>query len=52
MQPKYIILKILLFIAFQCPKMEAQVKSIYHEGWIDFNKNGKMDVFEDPTQPI
>ena len=27
-------------------------QSIYHKGWIDFNKNGKMDVFEDPTQPI
>ena len=27
-------------------------KSIYHQGWIDFNKNGKMDVFEDPSQPI
>ena len=25
---------------------------IYHGGWIDFNKNGKMDVFEDPSQPI
>jgi beta-glucosidase len=27
-------------------------KSIYHKDWIDFNKNGKMDVFEDPLQPI
>jgi beta-glucosidase len=27
-------------------------KNIYHNGWIDFNKNGKMDVFEDPSQPI
>ena len=25
---------------------------IYHEGWIDFNKNGKKDIFEDPTQPV
>jgi beta-glucosidase len=25
---------------------------IYHEGWIDFNKNGKKDVFEDPAQPV
>lgn len=23
--------------------------SIYHKGWIDFNKNGKMDVYEDPS---
>src|SRR5664279_4069504 len=32
--------------------LHAQAKSIYHEGWIDFNKNGKMDVFEDPAQPV
>ncbi len=30
----------------------AQQKSIYNHGWIDFNKNGKKDVFEDPSQPI
>ena len=24
-------------------------KDIYHKGWIDFNKNGRKDVFEDPT---
>ena len=22
-------------------------KSIYHKGWIDFNKNGVMDIYED-----
>ena len=27
-------------------------KNIYHDGWIDFNKNGKKDVFEDPKQSI
>lgn len=27
-------------------------QSIYQDGWIDFNKNGKKDVFEDPTQEI
>jgi len=32
--------------------LQAQDKNIYHKGWIDFNKNGKMDVFEDPSQPI
>ena len=26
--------------------------SIYHSNWIDFNKNGIKDIFEDPTQPI
>src|SRR5216117_1546799 len=30
----------------------AQQKNIYHEGWIDFNKNGKMDLFEDPKQLV
>ena len=28
----------------------AQRNSIYHKGWIDLNKNGKMDLFEDPNQ--
>ena len=35
-----------------CFTTSAQEKSIYHKGWVDFNKNGKMDVFEDPSQPI
>ncbi|WP_338357787.1 glycoside hydrolase family 3 N-terminal domain-containing protein [Yeosuana marina] len=30
----------------------AQKKSIYHKGWIDFNKNGVKDVFEDPEAEI
>jgi beta-glucosidase len=30
----------------------AQKQSIYHQGWIDFNKNGVKDIFEDPMQPI
>jgi beta-glucosidase len=30
----------------------AQQKNIYHKGWVDFNKNGKMDVFEDPSQTV
>jgi beta-glucosidase len=30
----------------------AQQKNIYHKGWVDFNKNGRMDVFEDPSQTI
>lgn len=32
--------------------LKAQVINIYHDGWIDFNKNGRMDVFEDPGQPV
>jgi beta-glucosidase len=30
----------------------AQQKNIYQKGWIDFNKNAVMDVFENPSQPI
>lgn len=30
----------------------SQSKSIYHGAWIDFNKNGRKDIFEDTTQPI
>ena len=26
-------------------------KDIYRDGWIDLNKNGRKDVYEDPTQP-
>lgn len=26
----------------------SQSKSIYQKGWIDFNKNGKMDIYENP----
>ncbi|MEI8039348.1 MAG: glycoside hydrolase family 3 C-terminal domain-containing protein [Verrucomicrobiota bacterium] len=25
--------------------------ALYHDGWIDFNKNGSKDVFEDPAAP-
>lgn len=26
--------------------------NIYHKGWIDFNKNGKMDLYENPKAPL
>ena len=31
--------------------IDSKKAEIYHEGWIDFNKNGRKDVFEDPKQP-
>lgn len=36
------------------PSMEAfpQKKEIYQKGWIDFNKNEKKDVYEDPSQSV
>ena len=27
-------------------------KEIYHKGWIDYNKNGVKDVYEDPSAPV
>lgn len=27
---------------------DVTAKGIYHKGWMDFNKNGKMDVYENP----
>lgn len=30
----------------------AQKGKIYHKGWIDFNKNGRMDVYENPKAPL
>lgn len=35
-----------------CLPLLAQKSSIYHQGWIDLDKNGKKDVYEDPSQPI
>lgn len=31
---------------------EKPGKDIYHKDWIDFNKNGLKDVYEDPTKSI
>ncbi|RYE36604.1 MAG: beta-glucosidase [Sphingobacteriaceae bacterium] len=46
--------KILLALAlgFCVHQASAQQKNIYKKGWIDFNKNGKKDVFEDPAEPV
>ena len=40
--------------SFSLPAQEsaATKKSIYHDTWIDLNKNGRMDVYEDPKAPI
>lgn len=38
-------------ISSACESSE-QPKNIYHDEWIDFNKNGQLDIFEDRTQPI
>jgi len=45
--------KVFLFIfSIMALAAASQQKDIYHKGWIDFNKNGKMDIYEDPSQPL
>ena len=40
-------------LLFAQPSSSAQdKKSIYHQGWIDLNKNGRMDVYENQRAPI
>lgn len=39
----------------ECMQLSKPVmthKEIYHDGWIDLNKNGKKDVYEDSAQPV
>ncbi|MBB5438395.1 beta-glucosidase [Pedobacter sp. AK017] len=48
---KYKSFSMLAFV-FLVTTADAQIKNIYHKGWIDFNKNGRMDVFEDPSRPV
>ena len=38
------------FIAFG--NVYSQSLNIYKKGWIDFNKNGVKDVYEDASQPL
>ena len=41
-----------LFASAQHRSPEPPGTAIYHDGWIDFNKNGIKDIFEDPAQPV
>jgi beta-glucosidase len=42
----------LLIVALSCVVIGQDGTSIYHDGWIDFNKNGVKDVYEDPSADI
>ena len=41
----------LILFLFVCPLI-AEAQSIYHKGWVDFNKNGRKDIYEDPSRPV
>jgi beta-glucosidase len=45
-----IVVLILLLNFF--PQTQSPKKDIYHSGWIDLNKNGRMDVYENPKIDI
>lgn len=52
MKKRHLLLTAILSIQFIFLSAGNPHKNIYHEGWIDFNKNGKMDVYENPKAPI
>lgn len=50
-------LSLLLCLLLLAPCVNAgnkrqKTKAIYHKEWIDFNKNGLKDIYEDPTRDI
>jgi len=48
-----LVLSILLIgLSVSLPAQDKASKSIYHGGWIDLNKNGRMDVYENSAAPI
>lgn len=42
----------ILCLGMALSSLSAQTKSIYKKNWIDFNKNGVKDIYEDPTASI
>ncbi len=38
--------------SFPSQKLYKPLNEIYHKGWIDINKNGVKDIYEDPSQTI
>ena len=47
-----LLLAIVLVLPAFAAKKQVKPSKIYHKGWIDLNKNGRMDVYEDPSAPI
>jgi len=46
---KFAALAACLFCAATAPAADT---NIYHDGWIDLDKNGKKDAYEDPSRPV
>ncbi|MDO7135573.1 glycoside hydrolase family 3 N-terminal domain-containing protein [Algibacter lectus] len=49
---KYYKITLALAVSFLFTGMKPDNKDIYRKGWIDFNKNGAKDVFEDSKAPL
>ena len=45
-------LSVAINFLFCTPISGGTPDGIYHKGWIDFNKNGKMDLYENPKAPL
>lgn len=45
-------LSVAITFLFCTPILGGTPDGIYHKGWIDFNKNGKMDLYENPKAPL
>ena len=58
MKSKILLLSFFALVAVQVEMSAAELPErfgkgkIYHKGWIDFNKNGVKDIFEDPTADL
>ena len=44
---KFTVFLLCLFVA----SVAAADSAIYHDGWIDLNKDGRKNIYEDPSQP-
>ena len=45
-------LPLIAFLLLLIPQNHTTKKDIYHSDWIDLNKNGRMDVYENPKVDI
>jgi len=47
-----IFVPLILLLVLTSAGVKKDKAEIYHDGWIDFNKNGKKDIFEDASQTV
>jgi len=53
MRPAIVLAAGFIFGLWFCPAaFAADTATIYHDGWIDLNKNRKQDIYEDSSRPV